>query len=134
MKQLAKSLGIIERVKFLGYRNDVSEIYNCVDLFVFPSFREGLSLSLMEAMASGLPVICSKIRGNADLIEDGKGGYLINPNDINGFAESINTIKSTIVYRQNFGTYNLSKVKQFSEENVKKKMVKIYSEGIANER
>ena len=56
------------------------------DLFVFPSFREGLSVALMEAMASGLPIVCSKIRGNVDLVMDHKGGYLVKPDDVSEFV------------------------------------------------
>ena len=56
------------KLHLLGYRTDISELYNSADIFVFPSIREGLSVSLMEAMASGLPCIVSKIRGNVDLI------------------------------------------------------------------
>ena len=66
----------IINVHFLGYRNDVKELYEMSDCFVMPFFREGLSRSIMEAMASGLPCIVSDIRGNRDLIDDKKGGYL----------------------------------------------------------
>ena len=53
--ELVQKLGISEKVKLLGFRTDVSEILRACDCFVFPSFREGLSVSLMEAMATGLP-------------------------------------------------------------------------------
>ena len=73
---LIQELGLEHQVILLGYRTDVMEINHIADVFVFPSFREGLSVALMEAMACGLPVVCSDIRGNRDLIEDAKGGYL----------------------------------------------------------
>jgi len=75
---LAKELGVSDQVHFLGYREDVAELYAVSDVFFFPSFREGLSVSLMEAMACGLPVVCSRIRGNTDLILQG-GGELFDP-------------------------------------------------------
>lgn len=75
---MAEELGLGERVHLLGYRKDVVELYHCADVFCFPSYREGLSVSLMEAMACGLPVICSRIRGNEDLV-DGNGGILFDP-------------------------------------------------------
>lgn len=65
---LAEKVRVSEKVHLLGYRNDVAEIYQAADVFVFPSKREGLSVALMEAMASGLPIVCSKVRGNIDLI------------------------------------------------------------------
>ena len=65
---LAKSLGVESHVHFLGYRNDVAELFKCADLYILPSIREGLNVSLMEAMASGLPCIASRIRGNTDMV------------------------------------------------------------------
>lgn len=74
-KLLAKKLGVEKQVIFTGYRKDVAIFYHMADLFLFPSYREGLSLALMEAMVNKLPVICSDIRGNCDLVDDGWGGY-----------------------------------------------------------
>ena len=92
LKDLINELGLEKQVKLLGYRRDIAEISKTSDIFVFPSFREGLSVALMEAMALGLPVVCSKIRGNVDLIEDGKGGYLVEPDDVEGFINAIRRI------------------------------------------
>ena len=69
-KRLVKQLGLEGRVHLTGYRNDVADFYQAADIFVFPSLREGLPVAVIEAMASGLPVICSKIRGCADLVSD----------------------------------------------------------------
>ena len=74
LKKLVFELGLQDRVVFAGYRKNVKEILHSVDAFVFPSLQEGLPVALMEAMASGLPVLASRIRGNVDLVEDGKGG------------------------------------------------------------
>lgn len=84
---LAEELGILEQVHFLGYRRDLPELYSCADVFCFPSYREGLSVSLMEAMACGLPVICSRIRGNEDLV-DAEGGCLFDPRSVNEFCQA----------------------------------------------
>lgn len=77
LKKLSADLGIEKQVIFTGYRSDIPSFYHMADLFFFPSHREGLSVALMEAMASGLPVVCTKIRGNEDLIVHGKDGILI---------------------------------------------------------
>lgn len=87
-RMLAEKLNIAERVIFTGFRSDVRDFYKAADLFVFPSFREGLSVALMEAMACGLPVICSNIRGNIDLIENGMSGSVVN-HDSNAFSRAI---------------------------------------------
>ena len=68
LKLLCKSLGVSERVIFAGYRTDILEIYKITDIFLFTSYQEGLPVAVMQAMASGLPVIASDIRGNRDLI------------------------------------------------------------------
>ena len=62
------------RLKLLGFRTDIKELLWCSDLFVFPSLQEGLPVALMEAMAAGLPVVASDIRGNRDLTENLVGG------------------------------------------------------------
>lgn len=68
LMNLADELGVGERVHLLGYRNDTAELYAAADLYVHPSLREGLPVALMEAIASKIPVICSDIRGNRDLV------------------------------------------------------------------
>lgn len=69
-KQFVKEHGIEKQVIFLGFRNDLRDLYASCDLFVFPSRQEGMPVALMEAIASGAPVICSNIRGNNELIRD----------------------------------------------------------------
>lgn len=87
---------------------------------------------VMEAMSIGLPCICSKIRGNVDLIDDGVGGYLFPPDDYDGFASAINKLAGDKKLRFEMGQANLEKVKAYSIENVKKQMKGIYSEIINN--
>lgn len=123
---LSKELCLENQVHLLGFRKDILEICKISDLFAFPSYREGLSLSLMEAMAAGLPVVCSKIRGNVDLIEDGKGGYLRNSDDVDGIAEAINTLVNDEELRKTTGLSNIKNIRKFDVKNVKKEMEKIY--------
>ncbi len=77
LQELVDDLGLHDKVHFLGYRHDIPEICSSADVFLFMSYQEGLPVALMEAMACGLPCICSNIRGNNDLIEDEKSGILI---------------------------------------------------------
>lgn len=93
LAELIANLEMNTKVRLLGYRTDVIELLKTSDCFVFPSLREGLPVSLMEAMASGLPVVCSNIRGNIDLIDDGCNGYLFSPYDIDSL---INCLKKAI--------------------------------------
>jgi glycosyltransferase involved in cell wall biosynthesis len=125
---LAKENNIEGNVHFLGYRTDVPQLLKSCDIFVMPSYREGLSRSMMEAMSAGLPCIASKIRGNVDLIEVGKGGYLSLPDDVDGFADAIHRISEDVLLREQMGIYNLEAVKLFDIEIVKSIMKDIYEE------
>ena len=108
LRKLAEGLEVADHVHFLGYRNDISEICNCADLFVFMSHQEGLPVALMEAMACGLPAVCSNIRGNTDLIEDGVTGLLAN-NTPEEVAQSISKMKSDTALRNRVASAALQK-------------------------
>lgn len=116
----AKDLSVMDRVHLLGYKNDIIKIMKSVDVFIFPSKREGLSVSLMEAIACGLPCIASNIRGNADLIENGFNGFLVNINEqYNKYIMLVNDNKVT------FKKTNMSK---FDKKSIGSKMINIYKE------
>lgn len=127
LNKLAADLKIANRVHILGYRDDIREILNATDLYAFPSKREGLSVSLMEAMAMGLPVVCSKIRGNVDLIDQGKGGFLVDSNSDEEWAKAIRAILTGGDTKE-YGKYNSDKVNLFTKEVVNDKMKKIYQD------
>jgi len=88
---LAQELGIGEHVHFLGYLTEEQVIgeLQAADLFVLPSFVEGIPVSAMEAMAVGVPVIATNIAGTSELIEDGKTGILVRPSDAQILGEAI---------------------------------------------
>ena len=123
----AEKLGIGSRVVFAGYRRDVPDILACSDIFAFPSYQEGLPVALMEAMAAGLPVICSKIRGNVDLISEGEGGCLLEPDNSEGFARAILKLADAPELRQKLGEHNREAVKGFGKEIVKGELRNVYS-------
>lgn len=126
LKNLSKELSVENKVHLLGFRKDISIIMQSVDMFAFPSFREGLSVALMESMANGLPVVCSKIRGNVDLIDAEKGGYLVGPSDVEGFRKGIDALVKNKELRNEFGSFNLKKIEEYSIEDVLRDMEKIY--------
>ena len=124
LRALIDDLGLTNRVKLLGYRKDIPELCKAADVFLFPSFREGLSVSVMEAMACGLPVICSKIRGNTDLIDE-NGGELFDPSSAIDCKNAISKLLKRDLTR--IGEYNRSKIKNFDIENVNKIMTELYA-------
>ena len=126
LKALVKELKLDNQVVFAGYRNDISDLLHASDAFVFPSLQEGLPVVLMEAMASGLPIICSNIRGNTDLIVDGKGGYLVNPRDVDGIAKAIKTLVDNNDTLEEMIKTNAEIIKKFDIRNINKEMLNIY--------
>lgn len=123
--QLAKELGVLKQVHLLGYRTDVMELYQCADVFIFPSIREGLSVSLMEAMASGLPCVVSRIRGNVDLINN-EGGALFIPNCVDDCYQAMMDVMCIDTERAS--KENKNHVTNFSISNVLTRTMKIYFE------
>ncbi|MCM3744098.1 glycosyltransferase family 4 protein [Sporosarcina luteola] len=126
LKILASDLNVGDRVHLLGFRADIAEICKSSDLFVFPSFREGLPVSMMEAMATGLPVICSDIRGNVDLISDQEGSFLFNPIDAEQLAIHISKVIEDDNIRIKMGTTNKKRIQKYSLSNVLEKIKMIY--------
>ncbi len=125
LSEKAKALGLEERIKLLGYRNDIAELCHAADTFVFPSLREGLPVSMIEAMSCSLPCIASLIRGCEDLIDE-QGGFLISPRDAAAFAEKISALESSQSMRSAIGEYNREKAKTFNVDAINKKMYEIY--------
>lgn len=123
---LANDLNV--QLHLLGYRKDIPELLNAADIFAFPSFREGLSVALMEAMASGLPCVASKIRGNVDLIEETRGGCLYEPSDVTGFSEGISYF-CRIDNPQIHIDANQNRIQLFSSSMILKELIKIYEIG-----
>ena len=125
LQDSAWELGIGEHVHFLGYRTDAPELYRCSDMFAFVSFREGLSVALMEAMSCGMPIMCTRIRGNTDLIEDNVSG-IFTENNADALAENILRLYRDPGFRAELGVNAAKKVTLFDEESVLDLMKEIY--------
>ena len=130
LQSYIRKKNLMSKVVFLGYQNDIIPYLNKCDIFVFPSYREGLSVALMEAMAAKKPVLCSEIRGNVDLIDKDKGGLYFNPHKVNDIYEKIMEAINNVDLER-FGDYNYSKIKSFSIESSLSEWKSIYNE-IAN--
>ena len=114
LKKIAKDLGVIDQIHFLGYRTDVKELLKAADIFLFTSKQEGLARSLMEAMANGLPCIASRIRGNIDLLSGVQDSFLCETNNIESYAEKINVLAKNPKMREKIGRSSLIKVHNYS--------------------
>lgn len=92
LEDLAKSLGIDHQVRFLGHRDDVTSLLAAMDIFVLPSTHEGMSNTLLEAMASGVASVASDVGGNSEIISHGHDGYLFSSGDalaLTGFLQGL---------------------------------------------
>ena len=115
-------------IKLLGYVDDVANLLSQMDIMIMPSFREGLPAAVMEAMATGLPVLASDIRGNRDLIDDGQGGFLFEPENASDFMDKLKILIRDSELRNRMGMYNLEKIKGYDITKIREQMKYVYSQ------
>jgi len=89
LKALVESLGLRDHLSLLGRRNDMPEVMASFDVFVLCSHDEGMSNAILEAMATGLPVVATRVGGNPELVSEGETGLLVPPADPESMAEAI---------------------------------------------
>lgn len=128
LKARAIDMGIGNQFHLLGSRSDINVLLKTADLFCFPSLQEGLSVALMEAVASGIPIIASNIRGNVDIIENNMNGFLIDANGVEDFAEKINKLYEDKQLRNKFAMQNEKIIEKYSISKINDTMKKIYQE------
>lgn len=128
LRAKAEELGVRDRLKLLGFRKDIAELHKAADIFVFPSLQEGLPVAVMEAMASGLPLVASKIRGNEDLISNNQGGYLIKPRDSEQIAKAIERMILNPKKREKMEKHNFEIIKNYGQKTVLQKMNEFFDE------
>ncbi|UBD67981.1 glycosyltransferase [Bacteroides sp. BFG-257] len=126
--QLANELGIGERVRFLGFRKDIPELCNTADISAFPSRIEGLGLAGIEAMAAGIPLISSNVHGIKDYVINGKTGYALDPEEVDGFAKAISELVNNRKLRERMVMNCLDAVAPFEIDNALHVMWGIYNE------
>lgn len=121
LKTLAEENGV--SLRLIGFREDICSLLEAADVFAFPSKREGLSVSVMEAMFMKKPVIASKIRGNTDLIKDGENGLLVHPNTVKVWEQGLYKMLNTM------NSYRLGEKKRLEpleKNSIHEKMICIY--------
>jgi glycosyltransferase involved in cell wall biosynthesis len=121
----ARDLGIRNQVRFLGLRTDISEVLGAMDVFVLSSDFEGNPLSVMEAMASGLPIVSTAVGGIPDLVEDRKQGMLVRAGDVNDLARSMALLMREEETRRGFGRAAALRAREQFDVS---KMVEAYEE------
>jgi sugar transferase (PEP-CTERM/EpsH1 system associated) len=112
LKQSAAELGVTEQVRFLGQTEDIPGLLARSSLFVLPSLTEGISLTLLEAMAVGLPVVATAVGGNPEVVRDGETGFLVPPGDAASLAGAMNRLLGQPALGQAMGRQGRARVEQ----------------------
>lgn len=132
LKDQAKRLGIEEKVRFLGMRQDIPQLLALMDVFILPSLSEGLSMALLEAMAAGKPVVATRVGGNPELVEDGKTGMLVTAEDAKELAASLMRMLEEPTTMHFFGQTGAVRVqRQFSTHRMSNQYADLYSASLS---
>ncbi len=111
-EQLAQELGVADRVRFWGVRSDVADILNAADIFTLPSKWEGNPLSVMEAMAAGLPVVATAVGGVPELVEDGVSGLLTPNEDLDALVAALQRLVDSVELRRRMSNAALQRARE----------------------
>lgn len=132
-KALARELGADDRIRFAGYRFDAKELLNCADAFIFPSFREGLGMAAIEAMAAGLPLIVSDNRGTREYAVQGENALVCKAEDTEGFIKAIELLSKDKDMCRRLGEKGREISEKYELSNAVAEMAEIYSEYMTEE-
>jgi len=125
-----EKLGITERVRFLGFRRDIPDLLCASDILLLTSLREGLPRAVMEAMASGRPVVATDIRGNKDLVVDGKNGFLVPVHDVEKTTEAVRELAADKELAARMGKAGQEMIKPYAIEQVLAEMEQVYARAL----
>lgn len=124
---LASELGVADRVEFAGHRDDVPELLRTMDVFVLPSVSEGMSNTLLEAMAAGVPVLASDVGGNVEIIEPERSGLLFRCGDESHAAAQLLRLLESADLRRTLGQEGAMRVRRdFSIEAMLQRYAALY--------
>lgn len=127
LRQKAAALGLADRVVFSGYVADTRKVYVASDFLLMPSRFEGLPMTLLEAMAMGLPVVASRLDGIAEVVEDGREGFLVKCSDTAGFVERCAGLLENPAKSSEFAAHARAKIEAcFSVERMTSAVEAIY--------
>jgi glycosyltransferase involved in cell wall biosynthesis len=119
LKRQADRLGLARRVIFTGFRLNVAEVLAEATVSVLPSLAEGLSNTLLESMAAGLPIVATSVGGNPEVVEDGATGLLVPPRDSDALARAISRLLAHAEMARRFGAAGRQRVaRHFSLERM----------------
>ena len=129
LRDKARSLGMEPYVLFAGFRRDIHRYYAIMDVSALTSFSEGLSITLLESMRCGIPVVATRVGGNPEVVVDGETGYLVKPGDASDFASHVVQLLQNRDLRKNMGEEARKRVeKHFRMSEVASRYIGIYED------
>jgi len=132
LEEQARKLNVAGKVHFLGLRNDIPDVLGAMDIFVLSSDYEGNPLSVLEAMASGLPIVSTAVGGVPKLFEAGKEGFLVPARDLHGLSKSMNSLLKYEAARQFMGAAAANRArKNFDISNMVRAYEAVYEDQLA---
>ncbi len=136
LRKYCEQNNLSDRVIFTGYKQpgELPRYYAAADVFVFPSLWEPFGIVVGEALASGLPVICSSFAGAADLVRDGKNGYILNPRDTEKFAAILSSLVMDDDLLQSLKQGALESIEKFTIERSAEQFLKAIDFAIGTTR
>ena len=136
LETFVKKSDLQKYVNFVGkIPNDkVPEYMAASDVFVLPSLSEGFPVVVVEAMASGLPIIATDVGGLSEIVKDGENGFLVEPKNTNEIAEKILSLLEADMLRERISENNREKAREYGWVNIIEKLEKIYYEAIGSSR
>lgn len=135
LKNYASELGIADKVVFAGFRSDVENIMNIIDISVLPSLTEALSLSLIEGMAVGKPCVGSQVGGIPEVVRDGENGFLVPPGDSKKLADAIGRLLESGELRLSMGQKGKAYMEEkFTASGMADKIERLYEQCLKGRR
>lgn len=131
LERAAVELGVADRVRFLGVRDDVADLLPAFDLFVLPSLHEGLSVALIEALAAGVPCVASDVGGIPEIVADGDVGRLVPPGDPPRLAEAISGLLDDCDTWAQMAQNAMCRARRFSIEPACRELEELYEAVVA---
>lgn len=135
LKSQIERFGLQERIKILGFRSDITELLAASDIYVLPSYREGLPRSLIEAQAMALPCVATAIRGCREIVGEGVTGFLFKPGDRKALGAALRKLLAEPELRLEMGLAGRRRMlRYFDEAEVGRKVMAIYEEVLKDEK
>jgi glycosyltransferase involved in cell wall biosynthesis len=133
LKRRARQYGLSAKVRFLGERDDVPELLAQCDVFVRPSFTEGMPLAVLEAMAAGLPVVATRVGGTAEVVLHGQTGFIVAPGDAEALGACLQKLLGDRELREHMGELGRKAAPAYDWDRTTQKTLAVYEKALGLE-